>query len=103
LHVSQRSRYEHGILRARLVKGALERRHQLIDQRRRRRYEVRVPRPGPADPVLRSSDSPGCFSLPRPRARSFSCISRMRRFESGKPSRSLAIPCSSAAISKSTV
>jgi hypothetical protein len=66
LHVSQRSRYEHGILRARLVKGALERRHQLIDQRRRRRYEVRVPRPGPADPVLRSSELAGLLLASAP-------------------------------------
>lgn len=57
LHVGTGGGDQDGILRGRLVKGALERRHQLVD--RRWRDEVRVTWPGTADPVLRSPELAG--------------------------------------------
>ena len=59
LHVGKGVRDQDGILRCRLVKGALERRHQVVDQRWRWRHEVRVTWPGAADPVLRSPELAG--------------------------------------------
>ena len=41
------------------MKRALERRHQVIDERGRWRHEVRVAGPGAADPVLRSPEIAG--------------------------------------------
>jgi hypothetical protein len=59
LHVGKGGGYEYGILRRRLVKRALERRHQVIDERGWWRHEVRVAGPGAADPVLRSPELAG--------------------------------------------
>jgi hypothetical protein len=58
LHVGKGGRYQYGI-RCRLVKRALERRYQVVDDRGRWRHEVRVAGPGAADPVLRPSELAG--------------------------------------------
>src|SRR5262245_22042243 len=59
LQVRQSGRYQYTIRRCRLVKRALERRHQVIDERGRWRHEVRVAGPRAADPVLRSPELAG--------------------------------------------
>ena len=52
LHVRQRRRHQDRVGSISVVEHALQSRHRLLDERRRRRHEMSVPGPSSTDPVL---------------------------------------------------
>jgi hypothetical protein len=97
LHLGDRGFDERRQAVVRGMVEALERGHAMLDVLRRGGTKLAVPGRVPPIQFWLRRNSPGCLSAPRPRASSYSCTSRSRRLENGKPSRIRAMPCSRAA------
>jgi hypothetical protein len=97
LNMRQRGFNQRRIGRMFIVEESLQSGHAVFDVGRWSWDEMGIARTGAADPILRAAKFTGEFLAAPARDSNTECISRMSLFDSGKPSRSRAMPCSSEA------